>query len=107
MLDLHEQSLVNRFRDLLQTRYSPCELVVFGSRARRTHQEGSDLDVLVLLDRPLEPGIESSVSELAWEASFGSGIVLSPLVENTENWRHGAAGSSLLAKAIRREGVTV
>lgn len=105
MLDEHEKELLGRFHDTLRQRYGPCELWVFGSRARRTHQKESDLDVLVLLDRPMEPGIESALSELAWEASFGSGIILSPLVENADNWRHGPASASLLALAIQRDGV--
>ena len=105
MLDQDEQELLGRFHDMLRERYGPCELLIFGSRARRTHQKDSDMDVLVLLERPLEPGIESALSELAWEASFGSGIILSPLVENADNWRHGPASSSLLALAIQREGV--
>ena len=93
-------------RKILDTT-GPCRLVLFGSRARGDAQPDSDMDILVELDQPVDDRIRSLVSECAWEACLFKGILLTTIPVNRREWREGPESASLLAMAIRREGIEV
>jgi predicted nucleotidyltransferase len=102
-----EIKLIQRLKSLLDIRLKGYEIIAFGSRARGDSQEDSDLDLLVITDNPRTPTLRKFVSECAWEAGFESGIVISTLLVSRKNWETGPQRSSLLARAVLREGVTV
>jgi len=55
-------------------------LLVYGSYARGEAEEGSDLDIMVVLDQPADPPAERErISELLLELSLKYDIVLSVL----------------------------
>ena len=79
-------------------------VVLFGSRARGDAEPDSDMDVLVVVD-DLTEDMEDYISECAWEAGFERGIVLVPVVFSRNEWENGPERYSLLAEAIKSEGV--
>src|SRR5438105_3141033 len=102
-----ESKLLNQFKSLLGQRVKLHSLTAFGSRARGDADEESDLDALVVIEGGADDDIRSIVSDCAWEASFATGIVLSPIVVGRRDWETGIDQDSLLALAVRREGVPV
>ena len=60
------------------------DVILFGSYARGNADDGSDIDVLLLLDVPRQVISERSwqVGELAAELLMKYGVVVSPIVEN-------------------------
>ena len=102
-----ETILLERFRSLLERNVSLFSLTVFGSRARGDSDEDSDLDVLVLVEEPESYTLLQTVSDCAWEAELGSGIVISPVVFSRQRWENGPEYDSLLAMAVRQEGIIV
>lgn len=102
-----ENEIIREFKQRLRDRIGPCHLVLFGSRARGDAQDDSDMDVLVELDQPVDDAIRSKVSECAWEACLFKGIVLTTIPVNRREWLEGPESASLLAIAIRREGIEV
>ena len=62
--------------------------------------------MLVIVDKLTETE-EDYISECAWEAGFKHGIVLVPLVYTVDEWESGPERFSLLAEAIRSEGVSL
>jgi len=102
-----ERELLRKFRELLEGRLRLHSLVAFGSRARGDAEEDSDLDVLVVVDEPETSELLVRVFDCAWECDFGSGIVIGPIVVSRERWENGPERSSLLALAVRREGIPV
>ena len=62
--------------------------------------------MLVIVDAHC-PELEEYISEYAWEAGFPSGIVIVPVVYFRNEWENGPERYSLLAQAIKSEGVTL
>lgn len=78
-------------------------LLLYGSYARGEAHEGSDVDLLLLLEGPVNPVEEILHLEPAkWPISMESGYVLSILPASTDDYRK--AEDPLLWNA-RREGI--
>lgn len=102
-----ETQLVAHFKSLLKQRLRTFDVIVFGSRARGEADADSDLDVLVLSEEPENANLRTFVSDCAWEAGLGSGVVIASVLMGQEEWRNGLESDSLLALAVRREGILV
>ncbi len=102
-----EQAILNDFRRRVAARLPLHQMILFGSRARGDADSDSDMDVLVVLDAPADGQADSYVSHCAWEAGFEHGIVVSPVVFSRSEWEEGPERDSLLALAVRKEGVPV
>jgi len=99
-----EKKIIDAFTLLTKKKLSVHRIELFGSRARGDADPDSDMDVLVIVDN-LPPELEDYISECAWEAGFEYGIVLVPVVFTRDEWENGPVRYSLLAEAIRAEGV--
>jgi len=65
-------------------------LLLYGSFARGEQREGSDVDLLVLLDGPVDTGREIlRIEPIAWPLSLDHGIVLSVLPVSHEEYQNG------------------
>ena len=102
-----ERDILDRFKRDVTAKYPAARIVLFGSRARGDADPDSDMDVLVVLDGPVTRAEESFVSECAWEAGFLQGIIVMSITVNKKEWEKGPDRVSLLAIAVRREGVEV
>lgn len=106
-MDARDREIVNKLKNLLQKRVKLHQVILFGSRARGDSDPDSDMDVLVVLDAPRTPKIDDVVSDCAWEAGFDAGVVVVPIVVSRDHWENGPERSSLLAMAVREEGVSI
>jgi uncharacterized protein len=102
-----EMGLIQKFKTLLARRLTGYEVIAFGSRARGEADEDSDLDILVIIEEPFNEATEDFVSHCAWEVGFEAGIVVSSIVVSRKEWQEGPQQASLLALAIRNEGIAV
>lgn len=82
------------------------DAILFGSYARGDADNGSDIDVLVLVDAPRQTILEKSwqIGDLAAELLLDHGILVSPIVENRSYFQ---ANTETLPffRNIYREGV--
>ena len=101
-----EKQIIDTFTSLVRKRIEVFRIVLFGSRARGDADPDSDMDVFVLVDA-LTGELEDYISECAWEAGFKQGIVIVPVVFSRNDWENGPERYSLLADAIRSEGVVL
>ena len=99
-----EKNVLENFMTLMREKIIVHRVVLFGSRARGDADADSDMDVLVIVD-DLTDLIEDFVSQCAWEAGFENDIVLVPVVFSRNDWENGPERYSLLAEAIKSEGV--
>ena len=99
-----EKEIANTFALLVKEKLSVHRIELFGSRARGDADQDSDMDVLVIVN-DVSPELEDYISECAWEAGFKHGIVIVPVVFSRNEWENGPEQYSLLAEAIRAEGV--
>lgn len=103
-MDYIEKNILDTFITLMREKISVHRVVLFGSRARGDAEPDSDMDVLVIVDDLTEEK-EDYISECAWEAGFERGIVVVPVVFSRNDWENGPERYSLLAEAIKSEGV--
>lgn len=106
-MDAIEKKVLETFKALLLKRVSLYKMILFGSRARGDVVPHSDMDVLVVLDKPSGEQDFDYVSDCAWEAGFEYGIVVVPVVFTREEWENSPERYSLLAQAVAEEGVLI
>ena len=99
-----EKNVLETFIILMREKIIVHRVVLFGSRARGDADADSDMDVLVIVD-DFTDLIEDFISQCAWEAGFENDIVLVPVVFSRNDWENGPERYSLLAEAIKSEGV--
>lgn len=103
MLEEILRDLDGGLRELYGERYRG--LVLYGSRARGEADEGSDVDLLLLLEGPVEVGREIRRSSgVVASLSLEAGLVLSLVPVSIEDYR--ASPDPYLINA-RREGAIV
>lgn len=103
-MNRRDKRILENFRFLLERKVTIRTLALFGSRARGDEDRDSDMDVLVVVDH-LDRNTEDFISDCAWEAGFAEGVVVVPVTYTREEWEEGLDGQSLLAEAIRSEGI--
>lgn len=80
-------------------------LLLYGSYARGTAWEGSDVDLLLLLKGPVDAVREILAMEPAtWPLSLDSGLVLSVMPADVEAWQR---GEGTFLRTIRADAVPV
>ena len=102
--------IVARLRDSLTVLFpnDDLELILYGSYARNEAQEGSDIDVMVLVDASRQDIAERSwqVGEVASDLLMDCGVVVSPIVENRDYF-HANAQLLPFFRNVQREGVAI
>jgi len=102
-----DQLILARFKEKVSEKLPLRRMILFGSRAKGDADPGSDMDVIVVLEDPVESEDENWVSECAWEAGFEHGIVVAPITFSRKEWEEGPERYSLLALAAERDGITL
>jgi len=100
-----ETRVLESFKKLLLERFSLAKMVLFGSRARGDADPSSDMDVVVILNGPLNEKIKEEISDCAWQAGFEHGIVVVPVVFTRDEWESGPERHSLLVQAVEAQGI--
>jgi predicted nucleotidyltransferase len=110
--DLDPQTLraIDAFKGRLASSFPVEQTILFGSRARLSHQPQSDADVAVLLLGAKASFMETkfAMDDVAFDVLLDTGIRIQPLPIWHDEWAdpEGYPNPSLL-KNIRREGVQV
>src|ERR1700681_1336965 len=80
-------------------------LLLYGSYARGNAWEGSDVDLLLLLDGPVDPVKEILASEpVTWPLSLNSGLALSVMPASFDAFQR---GESIFLDAVRQYAIPV
>lgn len=84
------------------------DVILFGSYARNDADDGSDIDVMFLVDSSRQTIQERywQVGEAAAEVLIDHGIVVSPIVENRAYY-HANASILPFFRNVQREGVKI
>jgi len=79
------------------------EVILFGSRARGDFRQDSDWDFLILLEKPLSPGLKDLIREKLYKLELDTNEVISSLVHNKQDWENRAVLP--IYQIIQQEGI--
>lgn len=102
-----DRAILRRFKAALAQRSIFARVVLFGSRARGDAGPLSDMDVIVIPPQPIDDDLRDAIYECAWEADFGQSVVLSVIPLSSAEWESPMFRSSMLGRAVDRDGMTV
>jgi predicted nucleotidyltransferase len=95
--------LESGLKELYGTRYRG--LLLYGSYARGTAWEGSDVDLLLLLEGPVNSAREvMRLQDVKWPLSLKADLVLSVIPIDVEDFKQ---GKSMFLRVVRKEAVPV
>jgi predicted nucleotidyltransferase len=78
-------------------------LLLYGSYARGDEREGSDVDLLLLLEGPVNPAREIlRASPVKWPLSLDAGLTLSLIPVSVEDFEQ---AETMFLRTVRREGI--
>jgi predicted nucleotidyltransferase len=98
-------AVLHELRHQLETLYGPrlVQLILYGSQARGDAEPGSDIDILIVLEGPVNPGEEiERTGDITASLSLEHNVVISCVYMSEERFEH--ERSSLLLN-VRREGI--
>jgi len=106
-IDPITEETVHRFLELIRERYDVAGVILYGSRARGTHDNDSDADLAVLLKgehRRFDALMD--MSGVAFDVMLETDILISPLPLRIDDWEHPDNFSNPeLLRNIDREGI--
>jgi len=106
-MDNRLRGILTELRSRLERLYGPrlVRMLLYGSQARGDAEPGSDIDVLVVLEGPVEPCTEIACTEFdVADVSLEHDVSVACVFVSDEEYEKG--GSPLLLN-VRREGVPV
>ena len=107
LIDLDTEAAVRRFLALIAPRYDIEAAILYGSRARGTHNEDSDADLAVLLRG--DPDFRAALMDMAgvaFDVLLETDILISALSISLDEWENPDDYSNpALLHNIRREGI--
>jgi predicted nucleotidyltransferase len=106
-MDSQLQAILTELRSRLEVHYGTrlVRIVVYGSQARGEAEPGADIDVLVVLEEPVDASAEIARTEFdVAELSLAHDVVITCLFVSREQLER---EQSPLLMNVRREGVPV
>ena len=84
------------------------KIIVYGSYARGDYREDSDVDIMILTKLSEEEirAIKNDIYDLAFEVEMSTGIELSPIIKNEEQYEYWV-DTLPFYRNVRDEGVVV
>jgi predicted nucleotidyltransferase len=107
-IDQNTEMAVRRFMGLLPVRFGVNSAILFGSRARGTHDQDSDADLAIILNGNPQPVLRTSLdmADIAFDVLLETGINIAPIPVWLAEWEHPQTHSNpLLLANIARDGV--
>lgn len=104
-LDGRLQKGLAELKERLTAAYPVVRLVVFGSAARGEMDEESDVDVLVLTEKPLTWKERDAIADQVFQINLSHGTNISTLVVDFRNWDEGPISVMPIRAEIGREGI--
>lgn len=104
MMTIHDRKVLERFAEQLRNVLPDAAVFAFGSRVNGTFNPESDLDVCVVV-KQLNHDVREVIRDVAWDVGFNSGVVITTVKYESDDFHHGPVSVSPLVKTIIAEGL--
>lgn len=105
--DSAEVELLRRCKRAITDVAENADVVLYGSRARGDAGEGSDYDILVIVDGPVDMALEEKMVDNVYPLELESGQILTLIVYNKQQWDSALYRAMPFRKNVEREGVVL
>lgn len=83
------------------------QVILFGSKARGTGDEHSDIDLLILTSTPVTSGLREKISEALADINLKYDVSLTSIVSSEYDWSQGLIRYMLIHREIERDGCKI
>jgi len=94
------------FKRRLQKKFGNVEVTLFGSKSRGDYDDYSDIDVLVILDKPFSNAVEEEIFDLGFDVEIEYNVILGIIIYSKEAWNY-LGGMSPFYMNVIKEGVAL
>ncbi|MBD5265891.1 MAG: nucleotidyltransferase domain-containing protein [Bacteroides sp.] len=100
-----DSTIINALKAIFKRIVPDAQVYLFGSQARGSAKEGSDVDLLILLDRSrITPTDEYNITNPLYDLEMKEGVMISPIVMTTSRWEQ-SKYQTLLYHNIQQDGI--
>jgi len=92
---------------VLREKFPVEQVILFGSKARGTDDEESDIDLLILTSRPLSWQEQDAVTDELFDIELTCNVLISTLILSTREWTEGVYIVLPIHDEIERDGVVI
>jgi predicted nucleotidyltransferase len=100
----NEKKALNILKRTLSRDFSPIEFRLYGSKAKGTDSEESDLDLMIVLEN-LTPEIESQIDDLIFKLNIKYDCLIAALYFSRNELEVGPLAESPIYRHIQQEGM--
>ena len=103
-ISINEKTAINTLKGILSSKFSLIDFRIYGSKAKGTDSEDSDLDLMIVLEK-VSPEIESQIDDLIFELNIKYDCLITPLYFSKDELEIGPLAESPIYKHIQQEGI--
>ena len=102
-----EKQAVEKAAGTLKKQFAIDQVILFGSKARGTSDQYSDIDLLLVGPTPLHWREEKAIIEILFQVGQEFDVIFSPLFTSSEDWEGGIFRQFPIYHEILRDGAAV
>ena len=102
----NEKKALNTLKSILLQNYGVLDLKIYGSKARGTDVQDSDLDIMIVLEENT-PRIESQIDDLIFDINLKHDCFITALYFSRKELEAGSLAESPIYKKILQEGISL
>jgi predicted nucleotidyltransferase len=102
-----KSELLERIKKNVREIEPSAEIILYGSRARDDFHEGSDWDLLVLVDGKVDDKRTDTIRHKLYEIEWDTGDVLCSIIRSRADWNSVEYNNIPLYRNIKLEGVSI
>lgn len=101
------QEIIRRIKDIINQVAPQAKVILFGSQARGDAKEGSDIDLMVILNQDsISLEEERAVTTPLYKLEFESGKIISPHVITAHDWELAARRTTFYYE-VMKDGIII
>ncbi len=101
----NEKKALLELKKRICEKFPDAEIILFGSKVRGDADEESDIDLLILVDSPVDTKLEEEIFHISYEIELKHDVVFGEIVQSKNFWNSPLANAMPLHWNIDREGV--
>ena len=106
-LEANELKALRELKSRLLEKFSDAKIILYGSKARGDSTPESDIDLLILMERPVTNELEEAITKISYDVELRCDVAFGKLVKNRNFWDTPLANVMPIHRNIDREGIAL